>query len=162
MRVAVPTDSDPVGSIQEVPQLDRLPVFVRAGSIIPSQPLVQSTSETPRGPLTLDVYPGANCLGTLYADDGTSMGFERGQYFRQAITCTEVSPGRLEISFGSPEGKYKPWWRNLAVVVHGWTGTGAVRAGSNVVQARPDAAAATLTFDLPAGQARGTVIVTGG
>jgi alpha-glucosidase len=161
MRVAVPTDSDPVGSIREVPQLDRLPVFVRAGSIIPSQPLVQSTSETPKGPLTLDVYPGANCLGTLYADDGTSMSFERGQFFRQAITCTEVSPGRLEISFGSPEGKYKPWWRNLAVVVHGWTGTGAVRAGSNIVQARPDAAAATLTFDLPAGQARGTVIVTG-
>ena len=37
--------------------LDTLPVFVRAGAIIPEQPLVQSTDEKPEGPLTLRVYP---------------------------------------------------------------------------------------------------------
>jgi alpha-glucosidase len=161
-RVIVPTKAEPEGSIREIPKLDRLPVFVRAGSIIPSQPLVQSTSETPRGPLTLDVYPGENCQGTIYADDGTSMSFERGQFFRQAITCTEVSPGRLEISFAPPEGTYSPWWRTVEVKVHGRRGGGVVRAGSTIVPGRADKAAATLTFDLPAAQARGMVVVTGG
>ena len=42
---------------QRRPQLDRLPVFVRPGAILPRQPLVQSTGETPKGALELDVYP---------------------------------------------------------------------------------------------------------
>ena len=53
-------------SITVTPALDRLPVFVRAGAILPTQPLVQSTSQTPQGPLSLDVYPGDDCRGTIY------------------------------------------------------------------------------------------------
>ena len=49
--------------------LETLPVFVRAGAIVPEQPLVQSTDEKPEGPLTLRVYPptapGADCEGSL-------------------------------------------------------------------------------------------------
>ncbi len=45
----------------ETPRLDHLPVFVRPGTILPRQPLVQSTSETPKGPLQLDIYPGEDC-----------------------------------------------------------------------------------------------------
>jgi len=41
------------------PALDTLPVYVREGSILPMQPLTQSTNETPKGPLLLRVYPGA-------------------------------------------------------------------------------------------------------
>jgi alpha-glucosidase len=51
--------------ISETPRLERLPVFVRAGTILPRQPLVQSTSEKPVGPLYLDVYPGDDCSGTI-------------------------------------------------------------------------------------------------
>ena len=61
--------------ITVTPALDRLPVFVRAGAILPGQALVQSTSETPQGPLSLDVYPGDDCRGTIYADDGHSMAY---------------------------------------------------------------------------------------
>ena len=59
--------------VDRTPQLDRLPVFVRAGSIIARQPLVQSTSETPQGPLELAIYPGPNCQGAVYIDDGTEL-----------------------------------------------------------------------------------------
>ena len=38
--------------------LETLPVYVRGGSILPLQPLVQSTDQTPNGPLELRVYPG--------------------------------------------------------------------------------------------------------
>lgn len=103
--------------VQETPRLDRLPVFVRPGAIIPKQPLVQSTGETPEGALELHVYPGANCAGSLYLDDGVSFAYRRGDYLRQAITCDAGS-----LMFAPRAGRYRPWWTGIDVVIHGWTG----------------------------------------
>jgi alpha-glucosidase len=99
----------------ETPRLDRLPVFVRAGTILPRQPLVQSTRETPRGPLSLDVYPGDECQGELYFDDGLSV---RGASLRQIVQCTATSKG-IALRFGPRKGSYRPWWKQIAVTVHG-------------------------------------------
>ncbi|MEA3068505.1 MAG: alpha-glucosidase [Sphingomonadales bacterium] len=101
--------------VSETPKLDRLPVFVRPGAILPRQPLVQSTAETPKGPLELDVYPGGDCRGELYLDDGVSV---NGPNLRQAIMC-RVTPGGVTISFGARGGSYRPWWKQIAVTVHG-------------------------------------------
>ena len=69
--------------------LDTLPVFVRAGSIVPEQPLVQSTDEKPQGPLTLRVYPptapGKDCDGSLYLDDGVSYDFQEGRLSARGV-----------------------------------------------------------------------------
>jgi len=108
------------------PNIASLPVFIRAGSIIPRQPLVQSTDETPAGPLTLDVYPGENCHGILYWDDGHSMAFEHGGYLRQKIRCT-LNPGGVEVQFEARQGQFKPWWHQLAVRIHDWHGAAAAR-----------------------------------
>lgn len=109
---------DGASHITEMPALDKLPVFVRAGSIVPRQPLVQSTSETPAGPLRLDVYPGPDCLGTIYLDDGHSMEFSRGQYLRQTVRCSVDGQGKLAITFDRREGSFRPWWREINIVVH--------------------------------------------
>ncbi|HEX3821166.1 MAG TPA: TIM-barrel domain-containing protein, partial [Candidatus Sulfotelmatobacter sp.] len=69
------------------PPLDTLPVYVRAGSILPFQPLIQNTDETPNGPLELDVYPGPDCNGSLYLDDGHTFGYQHGEFLRQSFTC---------------------------------------------------------------------------
>jgi alpha-glucosidase len=103
------------------PALDRLPVFVRAGAILPGQGLVQSTSETPQGPLSLDVYPGDDCRGTIYADDGHSMAYTRQGYLRQRVTCVQTDAG-VDIDFGAREGRYQPWWHQVTVRVHHWAG----------------------------------------
>ena len=54
------------------PTLETLPVYVRGGSIVPLEPLTQSTEETPKGPLTLRIYPATNrntpCTGEVYAE----------------------------------------------------------------------------------------------
>jgi alpha-glucosidase len=97
------------------PKLDDIPVFVRAGTILPRQPLVQSTMETPKGPLELDVYPGDDCRGELYFDDGISV---RGPQLRQTVECAVTSKG-VALRFGPREGSWKPWWRGIAVTVHG-------------------------------------------
>jgi alpha-glucosidase len=101
--------------LSQTPKLDRLPVFVRPGAIIPRQPLVQSTSEKPRDPLQLDVYPGGDCRGELYLDDGVTL---NGPNLHQSVTCT-ATPACVALSFGQREGTYRPWWRQIRVVVHG-------------------------------------------
>jgi alpha-glucosidase len=117
------------GSAQRLnitPNIASLPVFIRAGSIIPRQPLVQSTAETPAGPLTLDVYPGENCHGTLYLDDGHSMAFKHDGYLRQRIRCTRRLD-ELDVQFEAREGQFKPWWHQLAVRIHDWRGAAVAR-----------------------------------
>jgi alpha-glucosidase len=101
--------------LRETPALERLPVFVRPGAIIAKQPLVQSTSEVPKGPLELHVYPGDDCRGELYLDDGMSV---RGPSLRQVIRCSVTDRG-VRLEFGPREGAYRPWWRSIAVTVHG-------------------------------------------
>src|SRR5262249_7257564 len=58
------------------PALDVLPVFVRAGAVIPEQPVVQNSGEVPQGPLQVSVYPGPNCSGSLYQDDGNTLAYQ--------------------------------------------------------------------------------------
>ena len=55
-----------------------MPVYVRAGAILPRERLVQSTAQTPAGPLALEIYPGEYCHGTLYDDDGKTYAYEGG------------------------------------------------------------------------------------
>ncbi|MCU1299713.1 MAG: Alpha-glucosidase [Acidobacteriaceae bacterium] len=101
------------------PALDTLPVYVREGSIIPMQPLTQSTGEVPQGPLTLRVYPGKDCRGSLYQDDGKTMAYKRGQFLRMKFTC-ELGDGSVKFHIGSHEGPYQAWWDQLKVELHGW------------------------------------------
>jgi alpha-glucosidase len=141
---AQPTDTS--DKLTEHPSLDALPVFVRAGTILPRQPLVQSTSEVPDGPLSLDVYPGAECRGTLYLDDGHSMAFEKGDYLRQQLICSTAPDGSLTLSFASRQGSYKPWWKEITVTVHGWHGAAHATLGSKALTATTTSDTATVTI----------------
>jgi alpha-glucosidase len=104
--------------------LDTLPVFVRAGAIVPVQPLVQSTEEKPQGPLTLRVYPPLNgakdCDGSLYLDDGVSYAFKKGQFLRVGFSCHATAQG-ITINVAPHEGSYAPWWNLVNIEVYGLT-----------------------------------------
>lgn len=132
----------PFEVVKETPALDRVPVFVRAGAIIPRQPLTQSTSETPQGPLELHVYPGQDCSGQLYWDDGVSI---RGASLRQSVRCTLGKDG-IMLHFDKREGSFKPWWKQVAVTVHGWSGPAKVRGVADV---ETDAERRTVRFVIP-------------
>ena len=60
--------------------LDRVPMFVRAGSILPLGPEMQYTGEKPWDNLEIRLYPGADGTFTLYEDEGDSYNYERGVY----------------------------------------------------------------------------------
>jgi len=107
-------------SAQVHPALAALPVYVRAGAIVPMQPLVQSTDETPQGPLTLRVYAGGDCHGSLYTDDGESFAYRRGAFLRMNFSCA-VTPQGITINISKHEGSYVPWWKDLRLEVYGFT-----------------------------------------
>ena len=116
IRDAAPQSLKP---IMVNPGLADLPVYVRAGTILPIAPLVQSTDEKPAGALTLRVFPGENCEGSVYQDDGQTFDFRRGAYFRQRFTCTQSTDGSVTVDLGVPEGTYRPWWTTMQVEVVG-------------------------------------------
>lgn len=101
------------------PRPEQLPVFVRAGSILPLAPVVQSTAETPQGPLTLQVYVGDHCGGSLYQDDGATFAYKSGSYLRLEFTCQRNSDG-LQIHLSTPTGNFSPWWNQIRLEVFGF------------------------------------------
>jgi alpha-glucosidase len=147
------------------PELDKLPVYVRAGAIVPMEPLTQNTMETPQGPLELRVYPplasSTNCKGSVYWDDGHSFGYQRGEFSRQEFTC-EAEQDALRLTLGKRDGAFVPWWKQIDVVVMGAGADARVTDGHDrPLTGRYDAATAALHVLVPADAAGGEVRVHG-
>jgi len=82
---------------------ERMPVFVKAGSIIPFGPALQYSSEKPADTITLNVYSGADAFFNLYEDEGTNYNYEKGAYAVIPITYTEAAK---TISIGDRKGTF--------------------------------------------------------
>jgi alpha-glucosidase len=100
------------------PALDELPLYVRAGAIIPMQPVVQDTEEKPNGPLEIKVYAGENCRGSLYEDDGHTFAYQRGEFRRTNFAC-QVSSSAITVSATTEKSAYQPWWHAARVTIVG-------------------------------------------
>jgi alpha-D-xyloside xylohydrolase len=60
--------------------IDKLPLFVKAGSIIPTGPFLQYSTQKPADPIELRIYLGADCSFTLYEDENDNYNYEKGIY----------------------------------------------------------------------------------
>ncbi|WP_343046133.1 DUF5110 domain-containing protein [Nonomuraea typhae] len=104
--------------------LERLPLFVRAGAIVPmARAGINNHREIrPEDPLTLDVYPLGESSFSLYADDGRTRAFAAGESGRQEFTVR--APGRgvgtIAVTIGPITGSYagKPAARPYELDVH--------------------------------------------
>jgi alpha-glucosidase len=116
-----PVNAAPEGPLTAVlkPEPDALPVFVRGGAILPMAPLVASTNEIPQGPLTLRVYSGDDCRGSVYWDDGRTYAYQQGDSLRVNFTC-HMEDGSLVVRVSPREGRYAPWWKTLRFEIYGW------------------------------------------
>jgi alpha-D-xyloside xylohydrolase len=83
---------------------DAIPLYVRAGSIIPAGPDIQYTGEKPADPVTLHVYAGADGRFALYEDDGLTYNYEHGAFTRIPILWDEA---RRTLTIGKREGSFK-------------------------------------------------------
>jgi alpha-glucosidase len=161
-KVAAPVDAaqpinpaeQPPLAIQVRPELATLPVFVRAGSILPIAPVVQSVYEKPEGPLALHIYantanPDAPCQGKLYLDDGKSYAYQHGEYLRIKFTC-QLTAHDLRLNIAAREGSYPAWWKEIRVDIFGWEPQqDSVRVNGNAESLHIDRSTSSIAFTIP-------------
>ena len=70
--------------------LDEVPVYIRAGTILPLAPVLQRTDQLPGGPLELQIYPGKNASFTLVEDDGLTTAYLKGEVRCTTFTWDDV------------------------------------------------------------------------
>ena len=101
--------------MREVP-IDIMPVYLRAGSIIPWGPDVQYSTEKKWDNLTIRVYPGADGTFTLYEDEFDNYNYEKGAYTTIDFKWDDAS---RTLTIGERQGKYKGMLkkRNFNIVV---------------------------------------------
>lgn len=84
--------------------LGKMPVYARAGAIIPMQPVMNYESEKPANPITLDIFPGSGSF-SLYEDDGLTHDYKKGKFATTKIE-TSLENKALRISIDKPSGDY--------------------------------------------------------
>ena len=93
---------------------DRVPMFVRAGSILPLGPEMQYVGEKSWDHLELRVYPGADGSFTLYEDEGDNYNYEKGAYSVIQFSWNEKT---RTLSIGNRQGRYPGMLQNRQFTV---------------------------------------------
>ncbi len=94
---------DGPGGVTLPAPLERLPLLVRGGAIIPMGPVVQHTGERPLDEVTLLVYPEGRSRFELYEDDGRTNAYRQGRHAITAIECV-AETGRVGVRIAAPAG----------------------------------------------------------
>jgi alpha-glucosidase len=115
--------------------LERLPLFVRAGSVVAMGSSMDCVGQRPAEPLALHVYPGDG-ISWLYEDDGESLAYRRGGYRHTRFTLA-ASAGRLDLT-REVQGHFDPGYTRFQVIVHGVEGPPAAVEGLLGVEAAYD------------------------
>lgn len=85
-----------------------IPLFVRQGAIIPTQPVMNYVTERPVTNITVDVFPATNTTTfTYYDDDGISYAYESGEYFKQTFAAQDLGEART-LDIGAASGTFTP------------------------------------------------------
>jgi alpha-glucosidase len=105
------------GEVDVEAPLERMPLFVRAGSVLPLGPVMQHTGEWPPDALQLHVYPG-NGQSWLYEDDGHSLDYRAGQFQATRFDIAQLPGGGLALS-REVEGAFHPGYDRFEIRIHG-------------------------------------------
>lgn len=96
-----------------------IPIFIRAGAIIPTHPSEDYVDQHPSTDITLDVFPANQPSSFVYYDDdGTTYAYEQGTYYRQLISISS-NDGSVHLTFDKPTGTFQGSLRHYIVRLHG-------------------------------------------
>jgi len=90
-------------SINADAPIEKMPLLVKAGSIVPMGPYLQYASEKPADPIELRVYPGADGSFTLYEDEGDNYEYEKGVYATIALHWDDA---RRRLTIDARQGEF--------------------------------------------------------
>lgn len=83
--------------------IDKIPLFVRQGSIIPMGPVIQHTGELPGKEIRISLYPGKDAEFVFYEDEGDNYNYEQGSFSKIELIWNDKS---RTFTFGKREGEY--------------------------------------------------------
>jgi alpha-glucosidase/alpha-D-xyloside xylohydrolase len=112
--------------IERPVDLATMPLYARAGAIIPMGPVKQYTAEVVAGPLTVTVYPGNDGAFALFEDDGASFDYRRGAWMGISFTWTDRTR-RLTMALTRGSRMRQPFVRDVEVRVAGQSATRSVK-----------------------------------
>jgi alpha-D-xyloside xylohydrolase len=90
-------------AIDAAAPVERMPLFVRAGSIVPMGPDVQYAAEKPADPIELRVYAGADGHFTLYEDENDTYNYEKGAFATIAFAWDDA---KKTLTIGDRKGSF--------------------------------------------------------
>jgi len=95
--------------------LDKIPLLVKAGSIIPMGPFIQYSTEK-NDPIEIRIYPGADGVFTLYEDENDNYDYEKGLY---SLITFKWNDARKKLTIGARKGSYpgKPNTHTFGIVL---------------------------------------------
>jgi alpha-glucosidase (family GH31 glycosyl hydrolase) len=93
-----------------------LPLLVKGGAIIPTQPKVEYLFQAVDN-YTVDIYPKGKSVFSVYDDDGKSLEYLKGNYSETKIECTD-SKDKISVRFSSPIGVFKVSHRTYNLKIH--------------------------------------------
>ncbi|MBS0380849.1 MAG: glycoside hydrolase family 31 protein [Proteobacteria bacterium] len=95
-----------------------IPLFIRDGAIIPTQPVMDYVGRHPVTTVTVQVFPSDHATHfDYYDDDGETYAYEKGVYFLQSMT-TRARDGHAEFALAAPQGSYRPALRWYLLAIH--------------------------------------------
>jgi len=86
--------------------LGQIPVYVKAGAVIPMEPQMLHTGEKPVDPLILTIFPGESGTGRVYSDQGNSVGYEKSQSTWTTDRHSQLKDGSQKIVISPIQGGY--------------------------------------------------------
>lgn len=102
--------------------LDRIPIYVRGGAIIPTGPVYQYEGQTTADTLTIEAYPlGAAGSFTMYEDDGISWAYQSGTFCKTAFSMSG-SGDTFTFGIAARTGSFVPPARKYVLKIHRWPG----------------------------------------
>jgi len=101
--------------------LDRIPIFVRGGAILPLIGAAQNSESQDLCEVTLNVWPGLNDGFVWYEDDGETQAFEQGDWHRRRIRLARQGQ-RLILTLGAASGPRASKVQVWRVILHGIPG----------------------------------------
>jgi len=128
-----------------------MPMFVRSGSILATQPVQQYSGELTIDTLTLDVWPDKQRLAMfeVYDDDGVTRNNERGEFFSQPVLA-KWATGSVVMDLSEPKGSYRSSATTYRIRVHVPSVTSVKWNGTSIPFSKNSG---VCTVEIPAGKA---------
>ena len=123
------------GNVELAVGLGSLPLFVRAGALLPTVDPVPWSDFEPARTLYVDLYPGESASSfPLYEDDGDGFGYQSGDYSRLTLAMQPEQGGGLAFTISSRDGARQPARRRMVVRLWNAQRFGAVELDSKALE----------------------------